>query len=204
MYNRLRHVLLQIVEKVGGEFVVTFHGYDYSAKSAVRGVASTPDFRTWRTAGGPAGLPNDAIFSSMDCAHWNITWAPGGCIGSGEASVLRAPSGYLYEIIEAADVALTCDLNPGEQWWPLGVVRSTMDWAPSPRWQQAATTPLMVGPHVGCSLQYNSMWLDGGAQGTGKTWWAVWNDDFKNGCSSWHMYVLVWGTAPLPMPWPSC
>lgn len=193
----------QIVEKAGGLFYVTFHGYDYALKSAVRGVAATPDFVSWQTTG--AGLPNDAIFSSADCAAWNVSWAAGGCIGSGEASIVRAPSGYMYEIIEAADVALTCDLNAGEQWWPLGIVRS-QTYAASPQWQQAATTPLMIGPHVGCALQYNSLWLD---DATGKTWWAVWAIDFVNGaevCSSWHMYTLVAGPAPteMLMPWPGC
>ena len=191
-----------IVEKVGDEFIVTFHGYDYSLRAAVRGVAATADFARWRVAG--AGLPGDAIFSAADCAGWNVSWAAGGCIGSGESSTLRAPSGLLYQVIEAADVGLTCDLTPGAQWWPLGAVRSAAGWAASPQWQQlpAASTPMMVGPHVGCSLQYNSLWLDGAR---GKTWWAVWNLDFARGCSSWHMFSLDWAPArPLPMPWPAC
>lgn len=190
-----------IVEKIGEEFLVTFHGYDYAAKSAVRGVAATADFVTWRVAG--AGLPGDAIFAAGDCQRWNVSWAPGGCIGSGESSTMRAPSGALYQVIEAADVGLTCDLTPGQQWWPLGAVRSELGWAASPRWQQMPTarTPMMVGPHVGCSLQYNSLWLDASR---GKTWWAVWNLDFARGCSSWHMYQLVWAQAELPMPWPAC
>lgn len=189
-----------IVEKVGDEFIVTFHGYDYSARSAVRGVAATADFFTWRVAG--PGLPNDAIFSAADCQGWNVSWAAGGCIGSGEASALRAPSGLIYQIIEAADVGLTCDLTPGAQWWPLGAVRSA-DWAASPQWGQMARakTPLMVGPHVGCSIQYNSLWHD---DSRGKTWWAMWNVDFAHGCSSWHMYTLEWSPPTLPMPWPAC
>ena len=189
-----------IVEKVGDEFIVTFHGYDYAARAAVRGVAATADFATWRVAG--PGLPGDAIFSAMDCQGWNVSWAAGGCIGSGEASALRAPSGRLYQVIEAADVGLTCDLTPGAQWWPLGAVRSA-SWAASPQWEQmaAARTPLMVGPHVGCSIQYNSLWHDAA---TNKTWWAMWNLDFARGCSSWHMYVLEWAPQTLPMPWPEC
>jgi hypothetical protein len=37
----------EIVEKVDGYFIVTFHGYDYAAKAAARGVARTIDFHTW-------------------------------------------------------------------------------------------------------------------------------------------------------------
>ena len=189
-----------IVEKVGDEFVVTFHGYNYGKKRAVRGVAATADFVSWRVAG--PGLPDDAIFSAADCQPWNVSWAAGGCIGSGEASALRGPSGLIYQIIEAADVELTCDLTEGEQWWPLGVVRSA-GWAASPQWQQlpAGQTPLMIGPHYGCSIQYNSLWLD---SSRGKTWWAMWNVDFARACSSWHVYALVWAKTALPMPWPAC
>jgi hypothetical protein len=37
----------QIVEKRGGDFYVTFHGYDYKRRRAARGVARTADFATW-------------------------------------------------------------------------------------------------------------------------------------------------------------
>ena len=95
---------------------------------------------------------------------------------------------------------LTCDLTPGQQWWPLGVVRSS-SWAASPQWEQARASPLMVGPHVGCSLQYNSLWRD---EARNKTWMAVWNVDFAKGCSWWHQYALEWAPTALPMPWPQC
>ena len=148
----------QIVEKVDGEFYVTFHGYDYARKRAARGVARTPDFVTWSVAGGTGQLPGDVIFAAEDCAGWNVSWAAGGCIGSGEASILRGPSGYMYEVIEVADVALTCDTSPGSQWWPLGLVRSK-GWSPSPQWEQMTVTPFVGGPgggepHTGCSIQY--------------------------------------------------
>jgi hypothetical protein len=136
-------------------FYVTFHGYDYASKRAARGVATTSDFVTWSTSGGD--LPGDAIFSPDDCNKWNMPWAKGGCIGPGEASVLRAPSGYMYQVIEAADVALTCDLDHGVQWWPLGMVRSKT-WAASPQWEEMKQSPFVGGPaggepHVGCSIQ---------------------------------------------------
>jgi|EP01046_Picozoa_sp_COSAG06_P032926 hypothetical protein len=129
-----------IVEKSGGYFYVTFHGYDYKRRLAARGVARTADFQHWDTRGGD--LPGDAIFAAADCEGWNVSWT-GGCIGSGketavllsafyirmiiltrqardkhrqnlkqntycagEASILRAPSGYMYEVIEATDLQL--------------------------------------------------------------------------------------------------
>lgn len=199
----------QIVEKVGGDYYVTFHGYDYAKRAAVRGVARTPDFVSWNTTG--AGLPGDAIFAAADCEGWNVTWAAGGCIGSGEASILRDPrSGYMYEVIEAADGGLTCDTSWGGQWWPLGLVRSRT-WAPSPRWEQMprALTPFVGGPaggepRVGCSVQYNSLHADPGNNGT---YLAFWDVSFHpaNGSdpfSTWHLYELVWGKPVLPMPWP--
>ena len=85
----------QIVEKVGMDYYVTFHGYDYKNKQAARGVARTPDFVTWEVTGGNNSLPGDVIFSAEDCHQWNVPWANGRCIGSGEASIVRTPSGFL-------------------------------------------------------------------------------------------------------------
>ena len=199
----------QIVEKVGSDFFVTFHGYDYGTKAAVRGVARTPNFVAWNTTG--AGLPNDAIFAAADCASWNVPWAAGGCIGSGEASIQRDPrSGFMYEVIEAADVGLTCDTSWGGQWWPLGLVRSKT-WAPSPQWEQMprALTPFVGGPaagepHVGCSVQYNSVHRD---PATNATFLAFWDVAFHSAnksapFSTWHLYELAWGAPSLPMQWP--
>ena len=65
-----------------------------------------------------------------------------------------------YQVIEAADLQLGCDLTRGEQWWPLGIVRSKT-WRASPGWEQmpVESTPFVGGaagnePHVGCSIQY--------------------------------------------------
>lgn len=192
----------EIVEKRDGKFYVTFHGYDYNRKAAARGVARTPDFVNWEVSGD--GLPDDVIFSAADCNRWNVSWAAGGCIGSGESSTLRGPSGALYQVIEAADVGLECILTPNTQWWPLGIVRSNASWQASPSWAEATSTPFMTDPHVGCSLQYNSFWLD---DRTNSTWWAVWGVNFVNqqvACSSWHIYQLVWGSTSYPMSWPGC
>lgn len=197
-----------IVEKAGADFIVTFHGYDYQRRKAARGVARTADFVTWEVTGGAAGLPGDAIFAATDCEHWNVSWAPGGCIGSGEASILRSKGGYMYQVIEAADVALTCDLNRGEQWWPLGLVRSKT-WKASPGWEQMKQTPFVGGPdggepHVGCSIQYNSLHQD---MSTGKTYFEYWAVSFNSANKSspgqyWAMYELVWGKGKYPIVWP--
>ena len=201
----------EIVEKVGGDFIVTFHGYDYGRKRSARGVARTPDFATWAVTGGAgAPLPGDVIFSAADCATWSVPWAaPGGCIGSGEASVLRAaPSGFLYEVIEVADKELGCETGWDSQWWPLGLVRSA-GWAPSTQWEQMRETPFVGGPaggepHVGCSIQYNSLHVD---DDDGTTFFAFWHVSFHPANASlpaagWHLYELAWGAAPLPMQWP--
>jgi hypothetical protein len=200
----------EIVEKVSGDFIVTFHGYDYGRKRSARGVARTPDFATWAVTGGAGALPGDVIFSAADCAGWSVPWAaPGGCIGSGEASVLRAaPSGFLYEVIEVADKELGCETGWDSQWWPLGLVRSA-GWAPSTQWEQMRETPFVGGPaggepHVGCSIQYNSLHVD---DDDGTTFFAFWHVSFHPANASlpaagWHLYELAWGAAPLPMQWP--
>jgi hypothetical protein len=196
----------EIVEKVGADFYVTFHGYDYARRRAARGVARTADFVTWETTGGL--LPGDVIFSHQDCAAWDVPWAAGGCIGSGEASVLRGPSGFLYQVIEAADKDLVCETGWNAQWWPLGLVRAKT-WAPSPQWEQMAMTPFVGGPaggqpHVGCSIQYNSLHRD---TTTGATYMAFWDVSFHPANATvpfqrWHVYELVWGQGALPIPWP--
>jgi hypothetical protein len=196
----------QIVEKRSdGNFVITFHGYDYQANRGVRGVALTKDFLNWMTIGD--GLPGDAIYSRDDCMTWKMSWAPGGCIGSGAASVLVSnKTGYLYMMIEAADVSLVCLLQPNQQWWPFGLVRST-SWAASPQWQNInPANPFLLGPHVGCTLQYNAFWRDQ----FGYTYWAFWSLNVQKGqllCQTWYIYKLQWGTTPkLPLsaPVPTC
>lgn len=174
-------------------------------------MARTRDFVAWEVTGGTPQLPGDAIFTAADCAPWNVAWAAGGCIGSGEASILRdTRSGYMYEVIEAADVALTCDTSWGGQWWPLGLVRAKT-WAPSPQWEQMphTLTPFVGGPaggepHVGCSIQYSSLHSD---PATNVTYFGFWDVSFHPANSSapfstWHIYELTWGAPVLPMRWP--
>jgi hypothetical protein len=87
----------EIVEKFRGEFYVTFHGYDYKRKEAARGVARTRDFVSWNTTGGDRGLSGDVMFSAEDC-QWNEVPWEGKCIGSGQASILKSRSGYMYQV----------------------------------------------------------------------------------------------------------
>ena len=197
----------QIVEKRDDGFYVTFHGYDYVRKKAARGIARTLDFIHWQVNGGE--LPNDVIFSHEDCSGWNVPWGGvGGCIGSGQASILRT-SNYVYEVIEATDMELTCDTDWNEQWWPLGLVRST-GYVASPGWTQMdhLQTPFVGGPkgdepHVGCSIQYNDLHVDG----QGSTYFSFWDVSFhplnkSTPFQTWHLYSLVWGSGVLPMAWP--
>jgi hypothetical protein len=90
----------EIVEKSNdGEFYVTFHGYDYARKQAARGVARTSDFVNWNVIGGAGGLSGDVIFSREDCQWQDVPWqGEGGCIGSGQASIVRGRSGYMYQV----------------------------------------------------------------------------------------------------------
>jgi hypothetical protein len=195
----------QIVEiDSAGAFVVTFHGYDYGANSAVRGVARTNDWLNWDTAGG--GLPNDAIFSKDDCNQWNMPWAAGGCIGSGEASILRAPSGYMYEIIEATDVSLMCKLDAGVQWWPMGLVRSRT-FAPSPQWeefgQRGAVSATATAAHTTGSQLHRALHLNGthattGTGGTSTTFIGV----PHQGCAL--QYSSMWQETAHGATWCAC
>ena len=100
----------EIVEKLAGEFYVTFHGYDYARKQAARGVARTRDFVTWETTGGSAALSGDVMFSSSDCQWAEVPWAGDhGCIGSGQASIVGGRSGYKYQVSTSAlPIALPC------------------------------------------------------------------------------------------------
>jgi hypothetical protein len=98
---------------------------------------------------------------------------------------------------------------PGWDHRPLGLVRS-MDWAASPGWEQMAQTPFVGGPgkgnepHVGCSIQYNSLHSDAS---TGKTFFEYWDVSFNPANTStppqsWNVYELVWGGGTYPIPWP--
>ena len=140
-----------------GYYFVTFHGCNKDATVSARGVAKTMDFVTWETSGDD--LPNDAIFGQIDCNTWNIGWVDGTCVGGGEGSILYGPDGYMYQLIEAPDISLSCK---GEgQNWVLGLTRSNV-FSPAGTWEGMNPVPTMVPPTVqGCYIQYHRIFTDG-------------------------------------------
>jgi hypothetical protein len=142
-----------------GYFYVTFHGAHYgSIVTGARGVARTTDFINWQVSGGD--LPNDAMLTSRDCKDWNAGWAPGGCIGEGDARILRS-NGEYYVLTEAADKSLYCE--PGQR-WVFGLLRNVKLGA-SGSWQNYSENPIIVNNNispVGCALQYMNFFRDRG------------------------------------------
>jgi hypothetical protein len=145
---------VQIIRKSDGFFYVTFHGADDGPPvTGARGIARTRDLgdaNGWQVAG--ADLPGDAMLSGTDCNRWAVHWKSGGCIGTGDASLLRS-GGYNYMLVEASDVSLLC--TPGQN-WVFGLVRSRA-FGRSGTWASYGGNPFVV-PAVrnplGCSLQY--------------------------------------------------
>ena len=129
-------------------------------KSA-RGVAKTADWTNWVTSDGGLTLPGDAIFSSTDCNPWKVPggWAPGGCVGGGEGTMLRSGD-LLYHLIEAPDVTLGCLT---QQNWVLGLLRWPTLARASGGWQQFVVEPTVV-PVVkeGCYIQYHRLFTHDG------------------------------------------
>jgi hypothetical protein len=54
---------------------VGFHRWN--GQVSARGVAKSLDFVNWVVDDGLTSLPADAIFTSIDCNPWNISWAQG-------------------------------------------------------------------------------------------------------------------------------
>lgn len=96
----------EIVAKEHSQFLVTFHGYDYTSKTALRGMAYTPDFQHWNVKGG--GLPDGPLLGSAEC----IRRMPH-CVGVGQASTLFTQK-YMYVLAESMDKSLEC--LPDQQW----------------------------------------------------------------------------------------
>lgn len=150
----------QIVSKVGGYYYVTFHGANYGFTiTGARGVARTTDFVHWQVSG--ADLPDNAILSATDCSSWAAQWNAGGCIGTGNARILRS-GGYNYILAEAADDSLGCTAG---QHWVFGLLRSTV-WSSSGAWEEyPPSNPFVTNGNlspVGCALQYQSLFRDRG------------------------------------------
>ncbi|CAF1220063.1 unnamed protein product [Rotaria sordida] len=150
----------EIIQKINGWFYITFHGWDGPNNKAARGIARTRDFVNYDVAG--YDLPNDAIFSSLDCNEWNITWNPKSlCVGGGEGSMVKSGD-YYYHLIEAPDGTLNCDTTLGEQNWVLGLLRSPTLSARSGEWEQIHYSPAFKpAKKYGCGLQYHRIFRDG-------------------------------------------
>ena len=104
----------EIVEKMAGDYYVTFHGYDYTRKRAARGVARTRDFVDWNVTGGEGRLSGDVMFSSEDCQWAEVPWqGEAGCIGSGQASIIKGGSGYMYQVAACVCVVCGCGVCGG-------------------------------------------------------------------------------------------
>jgi len=150
----------QILSKSSdGYFYVTFHGADYGVTvTGARGVARTTDFNKWEVMGDD--LPADAMLTMSDCKHWNANWSTEGCIGEGDARVLRS-NGQYYILAEAADKSLMCE--PG-QTWVFGLLRNYSLGA-SETWENYDYNPMIVNSNsspVGCALQYMNLIRDRG------------------------------------------
>src|SRR5690349_18138593 len=77
----------------------------------------------------------------------------GGCVGGGEGTILRSGS-YIYMLIEAPDITLGCLTTPGQQNWPLGLLRSPTFAFTTGQWEQFSVEPTVV-PIIkeGCYIQ---------------------------------------------------
>jgi hypothetical protein len=170
-----------------GFYYVTFHGWDPAHNAAARGAAKTADWTNWLVAG--AGLPGDALFTSLDCDQWDIAWAAGGCVGGGEGSILVSGD-WMYQLIEAPDLTLGCLTTPGQQNWVLGLLRAPA-LLPTGAWQQFAVSPLVV-PAVkqGCYIQYHRIFVD---PGTGALHLSYWADN------TLQLWVVAPGSGALPI-----
>lgn len=182
-----------IVKKVNGYFYVTFHGYDYSAKKSARGVAKTPNFVNWIVQ--DFDLPGDAIFSSVDCNPWNVTWATGGCVGGGEGDILISGD-YMYELIEAPDISLGCDLTLGQQNWVIGLMRSP-NFGISGTWEEFPRNPMIIPWHkVGCTIQYHRIFYD---SSLGKSFVSFFVGDYVLNHIQMKVYEINPGAGAIPL-----
>ena len=170
-----------------GYYYVTFHGCEDTATISARGVAKTRDFVNWETKGD--NLPNDAIFGQVDCNAWDIDWAEGTCVGGGEGSIIVGTDGYMYQLIEAPDISLSCK---GEgQNWVLGMSRSK-SFSPAGTWERMEPVPTIIPVVVqGCYIQYHRIFTDNVS-----TYLEYWVGDN----SGWmYIHELVDGPGDLPM-----
>jgi len=148
----------EIIAKDNGQFLVTFHGYDYASKTALRGMADTSDFRRWNVKG--EGLPDGPLLGSADC----IRYMPH-CVGVGQASTLFTKK-YMYVLAESMDKSLEC--LPDQQWMfylhraPIGEFPRSG----SKLWEtyagSALLTPSSNDPQTTCKVTY-ARWIRDGS-----------------------------------------
>jgi len=145
-----------IVFKRGGYFYVTFHGFNYAARTSYRGVAKTSDFNNWILSA--PDLPIDAMLGPENRAAWEPN-----CVGAGMSTTLVV-GGYQYMAFEAPTKTLICTNG---QNWEIGLVRAPASTFPSWRsggWQQFPGNPLLIptwpGPDSRCEIQYPRWIMD--------------------------------------------
>ena len=147
----------EIIAQSSGHFLVTFHGFDYASKRAFRGLASTPDFNSWRVKG--AGLPDGPLLGAFECAQQLPH-----CVGVGQASSLFTKK-HLYVLAEAMDKSLQC--LPGQRWqfYLYRAPRGKFPQSGSNVWQtypgSALLKPSSDDPATTCKVTY-ARWIQDG------------------------------------------
>jgi hypothetical protein len=147
----------EIIAQSSGQFLVTFHGFDYASKRAFRGLASTPYLNSWRVTG--AGWPVGPLLGAFDCAKQLPH-----CVGVGQASSLFTKK-HLYVLAEAMDKSLQC--LPGQRWqfYLYRAPRGKFPQSGSNVWQtypgSALLKPSSDDPATTCKVTY-ARWIQDG------------------------------------------
>jgi hypothetical protein len=147
----------------GRDFWISFHGSD--GVHGFRGIAKTPDFSagSYVVDAPEAGLPDDAILDAGDATGFRETWASGGPVGAGAASIV-AEGGFLYALAEFPDLSLKCTVG---QNWDLGIFRSgtatSTTWEPLPQGNPIVWSSREAeqdGTAQWCNVLYPSLFRD--------------------------------------------
>lgn len=143
----------EIVDKVGDEYYVTFHGaVNIGMVHGFRGIAKTTDFQHYVPAA------PDSIFDQYDAKGWNVKWDSKGPIGGGHATYLKEGK-YWYTLIECPDKSLA---GAEGQNWPFGLLRSKE--VTSTAWENYPNNPMAEFQSSGyvCEWQYARLFKDDG------------------------------------------
>lgn len=147
----------EIIAKTHGQFLVTFHGFDYARKKAFRGVASTPDFKRWSVKG--AGLPDGPSIGAAECNRHLPN-----CVGVGQASITFTQK-YMYVVAEAMNKSLQC--LPDQRWefYLYRTPRGKIPRSGSKAWETYANSaflkPSSDDPLTTCKVTYANWIRDG-------------------------------------------